>query len=121
MINKSKLLDITHRNGTPLIVVDHEIIRDNFKKFSKLLPRVKPYYAIKANPESEIVNTLYKMGSGFDVASWEEFMIIYDVIKGNREKKKRFMNENVIYANPVKRIDSIKKLNNYYLQISTTH
>jgi ornithine decarboxylase len=118
MINKSKLLDITHRNGTPLIVVDHEIIRDNFKKFSKLLPRVKPYYAIKANPESEIVNTLYKMGSSFDVASWEEFMTIYDVIKGNGEKKKRFMNENVIYANPVKRIDSLKKLNNYYLQMT---
>jgi ornithine decarboxylase len=79
---------------------------------------VRPYYAIKANPESEIVNTLYKMGSGFDVASWEEFMIVYDVIKGNRERRKRFMNKNVIYANPVKRIDSLKNLNNYYLQMT---
>jgi len=118
MKDKSKLLELTQKYKTPLLIVDHEIIRENFKKFCKLLPRVKPYYAIKANPEAQIVNTLYKMGSGFDVASWEEFMIVYDVIKGSQEKKKQFMNNNVIYANPVKRIDSLKKLNNYYLQMT---
>lgn len=118
MLDKSKLLELALKNKTPLLIVDHEIIRENFKKFCSQLPRVKPYYAIKANPESEIVNTLYKMGSGFDVASWEEFMIVYNVIRGNKEKKNRFMNNNVIYANPVKRIDSLKKLNNYYLQMT---
>jgi ornithine decarboxylase len=118
MLDKSKLLELALKNKTPLLIVDHEILRENFKKFCSQLPRVKPYYAIKANPESEIVNTLYKMGSGFDVASWEEFMIVYDVIRGSKEKKNRFMNRNVIYANPVKRIDSLKKLNNYYLQMT---
>jgi len=118
MLDKSKLLELALKNKTPLLIVDHEILRENFKKFCSQLPRVKPYYAIKANPESEIVNTLYKMGSGFDVASWEEFMIVYDVIRGIKEKKNRFMNRNVIYANPVKRIDSLKKLNNYYLQMT---
>ena len=118
MTSKYNLLDLAQKNKTPLLVIDHEIIRNNFNRFSRLLPRVRPYYAIKANPESEIVNTLYKMGSGFDVASWEEFMIVYDVIKGNHERKKRFMNDNVIYANPVKRIDSLKNLNNYYLKMT---
>jgi ornithine decarboxylase len=118
MLDKSKLLELALKNKTPLLIVDHEILRENFKKFCSQLPRVKPYYAIKANPESEIVNTLYKMGSGFDVASWEEFMIVYDVIRGSKEKKNRFMNRNLIYANPVKRIDSLKKLNNYYLQMT---
>lgn len=118
MTSKSDILDLAHKNKTPLLIIDHEIIRNNFTRFSRQLPRVRPYYAIKANPESEIVNTLYKMGSGFDVASWEEFMIVYDVIKGNHDRKKRFMNNNVIYANPVKRIDSLKNLNNYYLQMT---
>jgi ornithine decarboxylase len=58
------------------------------------------------------------MGSGFDVASWEEFTIVYETIKGTHEEKRRFMNDNVIYANPVKRIDSLKNLNNYLLQMT---
>jgi ornithine decarboxylase len=118
MTSKSNLLDIALKNKTPLLIIDHEIIRNNFNRFSKRMPRVRPCYAIKANPESEIINTLYKMGSGFDVASWEEFMIVYKVIKGNHDRKKRFMNNNVIYANPVKRIDSLRNLNNYYLQMT---
>ena len=118
MTNKSKLLDLASKNGTPLLVIDHEIIRNNYNLFCSNLPRVRPYYAIKANPESEIVRTMYKMGSGFDVASWEEFMIVYDVVEGNNKKKNQFMNENVIYANPVKRIDSLKKLNNHFLQMT---
>ncbi|MEJ2276592.1 MAG: type III PLP-dependent enzyme, partial [Candidatus Lokiarchaeota archaeon] len=118
MVNKSTLLELVSNNETPLIVIDHEVIRENFKKFCEELPYIKPYYAIKANPEPEIVNTLYKMGSGFDVASWEEFMIVYNVIKGNNEEKRHFMNENVIYANPVKRISSLKNLNNYLIQMT---
>ncbi|HUW89103.1 MAG TPA: type III PLP-dependent enzyme [Candidatus Nanopelagicaceae bacterium] len=118
MTNKSKLLELSSKYGTPLLVIDHEILRKNFKLFCSNLPLVRPYYAIKANPESEIVRTMYKMGSGFDVASWEEFMIVNDVVEGNHKKKSQFMNENVIYANPVKRIDSLKKLNNYFLQMT---
>jgi ornithine decarboxylase len=118
MTNKSELLELSSKHGTPLLVINHEIIRKNYKLFCSNLPQVRPYYAIKANPESEIVRTMYKMGSGFDVASWEEFMIVQDVVEGNHEKKSQFMNENVIYANPVKRIDSLKKLNNYFLQMT---
>jgi len=118
MTDKSKLLELSSKYGTPLLVIDHEIIRKNFKLFCSNLPQVRPYYAIKANPESEIVRTMYKMSSGFDVASWEEFMIVHDVIEGNQKKKSQFMNENVIYANPVKRIDSLKNLNNYFLRMT---
>ena len=118
MTDKPKLLELAKEHGTPILVIDHDIIRENFRKFSKNLPRVKPYFAIKANPEAQIVKTLYDLDSNFDVASWEEFMIVYNAIKGSKEKKKRFMNEKVIYANPVKRIDSLKKLNNYLLQMT---
>jgi ornithine decarboxylase len=118
MAYRLKLLELAKENGTPILVIDHDIIRENFKKFLKNLPRVKPYYAIKANPEAQIVKTLYHLASNFDVASWEEFMIVYNAIQGNSKEKKRFMNKNVIYANPVKRIDSLKKLDNYFLQMT---
>ncbi len=118
MIDKSTLLDLVNTNGTPLIVIDHDSIKANYYKFCKYLPDVKPFYAIKANPESKIVKTLYNEGCGFDVASWEEFMIVYDTIEGNHEEKKAFMNEKVIYANPVKRIDSLKKLNEYSIRMT---
>ena len=118
MIDKSTLLDLVNANGTPLIVIDHDLIKANYYKFCKYLPDVKPFYAIKANPESEIVKTLYNEGCGFDVASWEEFMVVYDTIEGTHEDKKAFMNEKVIYANPVKRIDSLKKLNEYSIRMT---
>jgi len=118
MIDRSEILDLAIRHGTPLIVIDHKIIKRNFETFCRNLPLVKPYYAIKANPEPEIVKTLYKLGSGFDVASWEEFMIVNDMIEGNANEKDDFMNKKVIYANPVKRIDSLKKLNSYALRMT---
>jgi len=118
MIDKPTLLNLVDANGTPLIVIDHDLIRANYYKFCEHLPDVKPFYAIKANPEPQIVKTLYDIGCGFDVASWEEFMIVYDVIEGTHEEKKAFINEKVIYANPVKRIDSLKKLNEYSIRMT---
>lgn len=118
MIDKSTLLNLANIHGTPLIVIDHDLIKANYYKFCKKLPGVKPFYAIKANPESKIVKTLYNEGCGFDVASWEEFMIVYDTIEGNHEDKKAFINEKVIYANPVKRIDSLKKLKEYSIRMT---
>ncbi len=118
MINKSILLNIVSENGTPLIIIDHSLIKANYYKFRKYLPIVAPFYAIKANPESRIVKTLYDEGSGFDVASWEEFMIVYDMLEGQHEEKKVFINDKVIYANPVKRIDSLKKLNEYSIRMT---
>ena len=118
MIDKSILLSIVSENGTPLIIINHSLIKANYYKFRKYLPIVAPFYAIKANPESRIVKTLYDEGSGFDVASWEEFMIVYDMLEGQHEEKKVFINDKVIYANPVKRIDSLKKLNEYSIRMT---
>ncbi|MFX1278744.1 MAG: type III PLP-dependent enzyme [Promethearchaeota archaeon] len=118
MTDKSTLLNLVNMHGTPLIVIDHNLIKMNYRKFCKNLSYIKPFYAIKANPESKIVETLYNEGCGFDVASWEEFMIVYNTIKGNHEEKKAFINENVIYANPVKRIESLKKLDEYSIRMT---
>ena len=77
----SQLKAIARQHGTPVVVIDHEIIRRNYAKFRKHLPKVQAYYAVKANPAPEIVRTLYRAGASFDVASLPEFMLVYENIR----------------------------------------
>jgi ornithine decarboxylase len=61
---------LKHRtdNG-PCLVVDLDVVRDNYQGFAKALPDSKVYYAIKANPAPEILKLLAGLGCCFDVAS----------------------------------------------------
>ena len=65
---------LAKEHGTPVVIIDHDVIRKNYAEFKKHLPKVQAYYAVKANPAPEIVRTLYKAGASFDVASLPEFM-----------------------------------------------
>jgi ornithine decarboxylase len=56
----------------PCLVVDLDVVRDNFVAFAKVLPDTKVFYAVKANPASEILKMLSALGSCFDVASVTE-------------------------------------------------
>ena len=69
-MTKRELLAIARRHGTPVVVIDHDVIRNNYASFRKHLPKVQAYYAVKANPAPEIVRTLYQAGASFDVASF---------------------------------------------------
>src|SRR5207237_5005331 len=64
-----QLQSLAHKHGTPIVVIDHDLIRKNYAEFKKHLPKVQAYYAVKANAEPAIVRTLYKAGASFDVAS----------------------------------------------------
>ncbi len=63
------LKDITKDMETPVLVVDLEVIRNRYLELNKCLPYAQIYYAMKANPNNEIINMLYELGSNFDVAS----------------------------------------------------
>jgi ornithine decarboxylase len=52
-----------------LFILDNNKIRENYRTFKRCLPRVQCYYAVKANSHPEIIKTLFKEGSSFDVAS----------------------------------------------------
>ncbi len=56
----------------PCLVVDLDVVRDNFVAFAKVLPDTKVFYAVKANPAPEILKMLSALGSCFDVASVTE-------------------------------------------------
>jgi ornithine decarboxylase len=56
----------------PCLVVDLDVVRDNYVAFAKALPDTKVFYAVKANPAPEILKMLSALGSCFDVASVSE-------------------------------------------------
>ncbi len=103
MISKAMLKRLARRHGTPLFVVDHDALRRNLAEFRRRLPRVQPYYAVKANPDPAIVRTLYRAGASFDVASLPEFMTVHENIAHLPPKERQdFIWDKVIYANPIK-------------------
>jgi ornithine decarboxylase len=114
MIPLSRLQQLAKQHGTPLFVIDHDELRKNYRAFRKYLPRVQVYYAVKANPDPEIVRTLYKEGASFDVASMPEFMIVHENIKGLPAKKRQdWIWDKIIYANPTKPVETLENLNKY--------
>jgi ornithine decarboxylase len=56
----------------PCLVVDLDVVLENYLTFSKALPDTKVFYAVKANPAPEILKLLAELGSSFDVASVSE-------------------------------------------------
>jgi len=109
-----QLQSIARRHGTPVVVIDHDIIRRNYAAFRKHLPKVQAYYAVKANPAPEIVATLYRAGGSFDVASLPEFMLVYENIKrlGARARQD-FIWDKIVYANPIKPKETLQALDKY--------
>jgi len=55
-----------------LLVVDLNVVRDNYQTFAKALPDTRVFYAVKANPAPEVLALLASMGSCFDTASVPE-------------------------------------------------
>lgn len=57
------------RPATPCLVIDLETVRERYTAISSALPQVGIFYAVKANPEPEVVALLAARGCRFDVAS----------------------------------------------------
>jgi ornithine decarboxylase len=111
---KELLQKLAKENGTPIFVIDHEKIRQNYKEFKEALPTVQAYYAVKANSNLEIIKTLYDLGSSFDVASMPEFMQVYEHIKNMPDKERQdWIWDKIIYANTIKPIETLQALNQY--------
>lgn len=56
----------------PCLVVDLDVVRENYLAFARALPETRIFYAVKANPEPAVLSLLAEMGSSFDTASVTE-------------------------------------------------
>jgi ornithine decarboxylase len=114
MIPLSGLKKLAKENGTPLFVIDHDELRKNYRQFRRHLPRVQVYFAVKANPDPAIVQTLFEEGASFDVASMPEFMIVHQYIeKMPAKERQQWIWDKIIYANPTKPTETLEELNQY--------
>ena len=111
---REELLKLVEQHGSPLFIVDHNKLRENYRTFKKHLPRVQCYYAVKANSEQQIIETLFEEGSSFDVASYNEFMQVYQYIKHfDRKEKKDFVWDKIIFSNTIKERTTLAKIKQY--------
>jgi len=111
---KKKLLALAEKHGTPLFILEHEKIRKNYRIFKKNLPRVQCYYAVKANSNQEIIKTLFDEGSSFDVASYNEFIQVYEYLRHFEEKDKDFFIwDKIIFSNTIKDRETLRKIKRY--------
>jgi ornithine decarboxylase len=69
-----------------------------YKEWTRVFPTIRPFYAVKCNPDPRIVETLATLGSSFDCASPAEI----DLVLGMGVEQER-----ILYANPCKRIQDI--------------
>jgi len=110
---------IAREHGTPVFIIDHKIIRENYREFREKLPDVQAYFAVKANSNLEIIKTMYDLGASFDVASFPEFMLVHDNIKHFPEKERQdFIWDKIIYANTIKPAEVLAKLNEYKILVT---
>jgi ornithine decarboxylase len=92
-IMSEKLLDEAIEKEEAFYIIDLSKVLNKYRQWIQHLPRVKPYYAIKCNPNNAIIKTLASLGVNFDCASKTEIQqILGSGIAPSR----------IIYANPTK-------------------
>lgn len=102
-LNKEETEALAQEYGTPLLVLSLEQIEKNYRLLRTHLPRVKVFYAIKANPHRRILELMRELGSNFDVASDGEIMELSSLgVDGGR----------MIYANPMKTVNGLRACRN---------
>ena len=72
MSNKIARFLADHQPATPCLVLDVDRVESNFRAIRDALPLAQIYYAVKANPASQILDRLVTLGSRFDAAGIEE-------------------------------------------------
>lgn len=88
-----------NQSEDPFMIINVGDVIRQYNKWMKFLPNVKPYYAVKCNPDPVILNLLAKLGVNFDCASKNEIAKIIDMkVESNR----------IIYANPCKMVSQIR-------------
>ena len=83
----------------PFYIIDLAEVVSAFQKWTSLLPNVKPYYAVKCNPNPVLIETLAFLGAAFDCASETEIRSVIDITNNPG---------NIVYANPCKMCSQIR-------------
>jgi ornithine decarboxylase len=87
------------RYGSPLLVIDAERVRRQYRRLAAALPGVDLHYALKSLPHSSVINTLHVEGAFFDLATNGEVELV---------RRLKVTPERCIHTHPIKRDSDIR-------------
>src|SRR5258707_3327385 len=82
----------------PFLLIDSAIVREKTRRFTPAMPRVRPHYDVKANPDPRVLRLMLGEGAGFKIASIAELDLLLGLGVPAHE---------IFYSNPVKSRDQI--------------
>ena len=94
-----KMKAFADQHETPFVVIDTETISRAYDDLTRCFPFAKIYYAVKANPATEITELLRDKGSNFDIAS------IYEL---DKVLKTGVSPDRISYGNTIKKARDIR-------------
>lgn len=87
-----------HQHDLPLFCLDLGVAQRQYDRWTRNLPTVRPYYAVKCNPDTNMLQQLAACGAGFDCATSAEIDAV--IALGVQP-------ENIIFAHPVKSFNDL--------------
>ena len=87
------------RYGSPLLVIDAERVRQQYRRLTSALPGVDLHYALKPLPHSSLITTLMAEGAFFDLATNGEVELV---------RRLGVAPERCIHTHPIKRDSDIR-------------
>jgi ornithine decarboxylase len=98
-LTETEIRRLAARFGSPLLVVDCEQVRRQYRALRAALPGVDLHYALKPLPHASVVATLRDEGAFFDLATTGEVELV---------KAQGIAPERCIHTHPIKRDSDIR-------------
>jgi ornithine decarboxylase len=84
----------------PYLLIDKDVIREKVSTIGRNIENAKVFYAVKANPDREVLSFLNSLGTGFEIASEGELQILASL---------GVAPERIISSNPIKTLIFLKQ------------
>jgi len=97
--SREAIQHLVARYGSPLLVIDAERVRRQYRRLAAALPGVDLYYALKPLPHSAVIVTLNAEGAFFDLATNGEVELV---------RRLGVLPERCIHTHPIKRDSDIR-------------
>src|SRR5271155_6229709 len=102
--SREAIQHLVARYGSPLLVIDTERVRQQYRRLAAALPGVDLHYALKPLPHSSLITTLDAEGACFDLATNGEVELVRRL--GVDPKR-------CIHTHPIKRDSDIRTALNF--------
>ena len=88
-----------HAHGSPLLLLELQVLQQQYHRLTAALPDVGMYFAIKSLPNRDVITALDNLGCGFDIATSGEASILQELGVAARK---------TIHTHPIKRQQDIR-------------